>query len=165
MYLKLTLVLVVLGPCQFPTPIQWSLILWIFRSAEIQCWRVKALLSLMRGHWKLGRGHWEGYNIYADFLAYSCWFSIILILFPQYHKLKNRRIMSPVYLVSIPISCSPSPWAFGALGASPWLTLHWWWHRVTLGDRVVQISKKCSDSDSDCWQGGKASHWLTLHWW
>ena len=66
-------------------------------------------------------------------------------------------IISPVYLVSIPISCSPSPWAFGALGASPWLTLHWWWHCVTLGDRVVQISKKCSDSDSDCWQGESLS--------
>ena len=58
--------LVALGPCQFPTPIPWSLILWIFRSAEIQCWRVKALLSLMRGHWKLGRGHWEGDRLWSS---------------------------------------------------------------------------------------------------
>ena len=44
-----------------------GLTLWIFRSDEIQCWRVKALLSLMWRYWKLGRGHWEG-----DILPLSC---------------------------------------------------------------------------------------------
>ena len=43
-----------------PTPIPWSLILWFFRSAEIQCWRAKDLAFTDAGTLKLGRSQWEG---------------------------------------------------------------------------------------------------------
>ena len=43
-----------------PTPIPWSLILWFFRSAEIQCWRAKDVAFTDAGTLKLGRSQWEG---------------------------------------------------------------------------------------------------------
>ena len=54
--------LVALGPCQFPTPIPWSLILWIFRSAEIHCRRAKDLAFTDAGTLKIGQrslGRWQ----------------------------------------------------------------------------------------------------------